>query len=451
MEQEIFSVTKLTKRIKEQLEHNFRNIMVEGEISNLRKPGYGNHLYFTLKDESALIKGVIFSSILRNIRYELKDGMKIIARADLNVYDKRGEYQLIVKSVYPTGIGSLKMRFEQLKKKLEAEGLFDERYKKQIPSLPKRIGVVTAITGAAIKDVISVIQRRFLNISVIIRSVKVQGTAAAGEIAQAIEDFNEYGNVDVLIVGRGGGSFEDLFPFNEEVVARAIFDSRIPIISAVGHERDYSIADFVSDLRAATPSAAAELVIKNKDDLRNTLNYLGDSLRKRIREIIHDRQNIAARFSERFLDFIPQQFFTKYKINLIHISQSLSESLNISLNLSKSRIHGLQLRIINSSPVLKMNEMLGSIRHFDTLIKNRIHLMILGKNEELSLLTGKIDAYSPLKTLSRGYSITYDNNGEVLRNASRVKEGTDIVTVLETGRLFSKVTGSSGAEGLKQG
>ena len=266
MSNNILSVTELTKSIKLLLEDNFPKVWVEGEISNYIKHSSG-HRYFTLKDEGAQIKCVIWRGMSGYLSFEPDNGMKVKAHGQVTVYERSGQYQLIVSSMQPAGIGQLEIAFQQLKIKLQNEGLFDDSHKKPIPQYPERIGVVTSPTGAAIRDIIKVINRRAPWVEIIIRPAAVQGENAAKDIAQAIEDFNRYGQVDTLIVGRGGGSLEDLWPFNEEITARAIFASKIPVISAVGHQIDFTISDFVADLRAPTPSAAAEVAVPDGTEL----------------------------------------------------------------------------------------------------------------------------------------------------------------------------------------
>ena len=263
---QVLTVAELTRRIKSVLETDFTDVSVKGEISNFKHHPSG-HFYFTLKDESAQLQAVMWRSRNYTLYFTPQDGMKVVARGNIAVYEPRGQYQIDVLQLQPLGIGELQLAFEKLKQKLVEEGLFDPAHKKPIPTFPENIGIVTSPTGAAIQDIINIISRRFPAVELILSPVRVQGPGAAEEIAQAIKDFNTYGNVDVLIVGRGGGSLEDLWAFNEEIVARAIYASRIPIISAVGHEIDFTIADFVADLRAPTPSAAAELVVRNREEL----------------------------------------------------------------------------------------------------------------------------------------------------------------------------------------
>lgn len=274
----IYKVSELTSNIKIILEDSFPAVWVEGEISNFRNPSSSGHFYFTLKDERSELKCAFFRRNNEKIKFSIKDGMHVICSGRVGVYEKRGEYQLSVMGMEPKGIGALQLAFEQLKERLFKEGLFDESRKRPIPLVPNRIGVVTSPTGAAIRDVLHVLKKRFSNVEVIINPVKVQGDGAKEEIAAAIKDFNTLNNVDVMIVGRGGGSIEDLWAFNEEMVVRAIYDSKIPVISAVGHEIDWTISDFVADLRAPTPSVAAELVIAKKSELIERLDDIEEKI-----------------------------------------------------------------------------------------------------------------------------------------------------------------------------
>ena len=273
VEQKIRTVSELTQDIKEVLESIFEEVLVEGEISNLRQPSSG-HSYFSLKDESAQIKGVLFRSDGARLKFVLQDGMRVVCRGRVGVYERDGQYQLYVAHVEPKGKGALQMAFEQLKEKLAKEGLFDESRKRPLPFLPQTIGVITSPTGAVVRDILQVLQRRFSASHVVIYPVRVQGEEAASEIAKAIEDFNTLLSVDVIILARGGGSLEDLWSFNEELVARAIYHSSTPIISAIGHETDYTIADFVADRRAPTPSAAAEIVMPARLELEEKIRHL---------------------------------------------------------------------------------------------------------------------------------------------------------------------------------
>ncbi|MBI4125717.1 MAG: exodeoxyribonuclease VII large subunit [Deltaproteobacteria bacterium] len=275
----MYSVSELTKDIRALLEGRFPEVWVSGEVTDFRGNRAGRHWYFSLKDESSKIRAIIFGAADRRFPFDLEDGLEVICRGKINVYPPTGQYSLIIDHVEPKGIGALQLAFEQLKKKLQAEGLFDREHKKSLPFLPKKIGVVTSPTGAAIRDILNILQRRFPSVDVLLVPALVQGEGAAQSIAEGIRLLNQREDIDVMIVGRGGGSMEDLWAFNEEVVARAIFDSRIPVISAVGHEIDFTIADFVADVRAPTPSAAAELAVPNVQDLLTRVGRLKERLK----------------------------------------------------------------------------------------------------------------------------------------------------------------------------
>jgi exodeoxyribonuclease VII large subunit len=354
----IFSVSELTQLIKLQLEQGFDYLWVEGEISNFRIPSSG-HFYFTLKDERSQIRAVMFRSQNRGLDFQPEDGLTVICRGRLNVYETRGEYQLILDYLEPKGLGALQLAFEQLKQRLVNEGLFDPAHKKPLPLLPRKIGIVTSPTGAALQDILNIIERRFANVEILICPVKVQGEGAGQEIASALQDLNQMPEIDVIILARGGGSIEDLWPFNEEVVARAIYHSQIPVISAVGHEIDFTIADFVADLRAPTPSAAAELVVKNKGDLSSTLD------------------NLSAR---------------------------LGHSMKKVYELSHSHFIFLQKRIPD------LRKMIPSLRlkidEYSERIVFHVSKGMRLKNEKVEGMMGRLNALSPLNVLKRGYSIT---------------------------------------------
>lgn len=391
-EQRIYSVTELTKEIKGELEEQFASIWVEGEISNLVTPRSG-HTYFTLKDQSSQIRAVIFKYVGSRLKFQLENGLQVLLRGSVSVYVPRGEYQLIVNYAEPRGAGALQLAFEQLKKRLAGEGLFEKEYKKPIPLLPKKIGVVTSATGAAIRDILNVVNRRFANVHILIAPVRVQGTEAPAEIARAIDTFNQLSDIDVLIVGRGGGSLEDLWAFNEEIVARSIFASKIPVISAVGHEIDFTISDFVADLRAPTPSAAAELVVQNKENLINTVNVLTTRLKNAI-------ANMLSRLKETTQQYI------------------------IRLQDPRRRIGELQQRVDDLH-----HRLTTSFQH--TIDKKRY---------QFETVFGKLDSLSPLTLLSRGYAIC--RNATTLRaikTTADVNIGEDVLVRLSEGELCCEV------------
>jgi len=345
----ILTVTELTKSIKRLLEDNFPKLWVEGEISNYIKHSSG-HRYFTLKDDTAQIKCIIWKGMSRYLLFEPENGMKVKACGQVTVYERSGQYQLIVSAMQPVGVGELELAFQQLKAKLEKEGLFDDRHKKPIPEYPEKVGVVTSPTGAAVKDIIKVISRRAPWIEIIVRPSSVQGETASAEIAQAIHDFNEYAKVDLLIVGRGGGSLEDLWPFNEEQTARAIFESQIPVISAVGHQIDFTISDFVADLRAPTPSAAAELAVPDGAELRG--NFI-ESYRRmcliQLENIESHKANLQNQVN-RYGIRKPMEIVNTRMQRLDELNQSFQKTAMHMIERHRSNLSMTQARLTSASP-----------------------------------------------------------------------------------------------------
>ncbi len=391
-EQKVLSVSEVTNLIKVALESSFAQVWIQGEVSNAKLHTSG-HLYFTLKDAGAQISAVMWRSRVSNLHFKPEDGMKVIARGSITVYPPRGNYQIDVVQLQPLGIGELQLAFERLKKKLAAEGLFEETHKKPIPEYPERIGIVTSVSGAALQDIRSVLSRRFPTLEVVIYPVRVQGAGAAEEIAEAIREMNRYGNVDVMIVGRGGGSLEDLWAFNEEVVARAVYASKIPIISAVGHEVDFSIADFVADLRAPTPSAAAELVVRDRTELLDILRNLCYTMRQNVEDritVLRDRiQSLLSSYS-----------FNKPKDLLRQFAQR-NDELERGLNLAMT------------------------------------HLQELSRGRQLSLHQ-RLEALSPERVLGRGYAMIRQD-GKVVMSAKTLHEGERASIQFHDGEVPARV------------
>ncbi len=391
-EQKVLSVSEVTSLIKVALESSFAQVWIQGEVSNAKLHTSG-HLYFTLKDAGAQISAVMWRSRVSNLHFKPEDGMKVIARGSITVYPPRGNYQIDVVQLQPLGIGELQLAFERLKKKLAAEGLFEETHKKPIPEYPERIGIVTSVSGAALQDIRSVLSRRFPTLEVVIYPVRVQGAGAAEEIAEAIREMNRYGNVDVMIVGRGGGSLEDLWAFNEEVVARAVYASKIPIISAVGHEVDFSIADFVADLRAPTPSAAAELVVRDRTELLDILRNLCYTMRQNVEDritVLRDRiQSLLSSYS-----------FNKPKDLLRQFAQR-NDELERGLNLAMT------------------------------------HLQELSRGRQLSLHQ-RLEALSPERVLGRGYAMIRQD-GKVVMSAKTLHEGERASIQFHDGEVPARV------------
>jgi exodeoxyribonuclease VII large subunit len=387
-ENNVITITELTRQIKYSLESAFPRVWVEGEISNFKQHTSG-HLYFTLKDEGAQLSALMWRSRVPSLAFQPEDGMKVIARGSITVYPPRGNYQLDVDQIQPMGLGELQRAFERLKQKLDAEGLFDVEHKKPIPEFPECIGLVTSETGAALQDIRSILSRRHPSVEVILVPVRVQGAGAAEEIAGAINTMNQYGGIDVLIVGRGGGSLEDLWAFNEEVVARAIYASNIPIISAVGHEIDFSIADFVADLRAPTPSAAAELAVRDRSELledignlcytmRGTLDHRVSGLRERTANLVtsysfNRPKDLVREFSQRV-----DELERSIGISFVHLLQTVRQQCN-----SLQR----QLRALNPGDVLKRGY---AIVRKDGRTVSSVHLLRYDDDADIQFHDGTI-------------------------------------------------------------
>ncbi|HDL18081.1 MAG TPA: exodeoxyribonuclease VII large subunit [Bacteroidetes bacterium] len=350
----IYSISEITREIKQILESAFPPIWLEGEISNFKRHSSG-HLYFVLKDEKAQIPAVMWRSYNSRLFFTPRDGIKVLANGNITVYERRGTYQFEVVQLQPAGIGELQLAFEQLKQKLREEGLFAPERKKPVPPYPERIGIVTSPTGAALQDMLSVFGRRFPGIQLILAPVRVQGEGAAEEIARAITDFNEYGEVDLLIIGRGGGSLEDLWPFNEEMVARAIFASEIPVISAVGHEVDFSISDFVADLRAPTPSAAAELAVKNKTELREYFRSSIAGMYRDIREQISYYIEKVDHLQNSYALKRPSDVIRQYQQRLDELTKSMELQYQYLMDSRKQQINSLHKQLISLSPQSILN------------------------------------------------------------------------------------------------
>lgn len=393
-ESQIFSIGKLTDYIKQKLESdsNLINIWVRGEISNYTKHGNG-HLYFTLKDETSQIKCVMFNSSASSLKFEPEHGMKVLVLSSIGVYKLYGNYQLIVSEMHPDGLGILHQKFLMLKEKLEKEGLFSKKHKKPIPRFPKTIGIITSPTGAAIKDLINILTRRFPNINIKIAPTLVQGVEASKDIVKSIELLNRIKGIDVIILGRGGGSLEDLWCFNEEIVARAIFKSEIPIISAVGHETDFTISDFVADYRAPTPSAAAEIAVPDKNELLRDINHLKERLLLKVKRTLDFKKQSLESIMDRPI----------FKRPLDFINQYLQQIDEIILNSSKAISNFLKL-----------------------------------KRKELEIITATLHSVNPKAVLSRGYSIA-TNKGKIIKTIADVKINDLIDIVIQKGEIKSQV------------
>ena len=437
------TVSELNRQARALLERGLGRVWVEGEISNLARPASG-HVYFSLKDETAQLRCAWFRQRQRGPTIHLKNGDRMLAFGKISIYEARGDYQLIVEQVEEAGEGELRRRFEALKKALDAEGLFDEERKQPLPTLPNRIGVVTSPSGAAIRDIISVLRRRFPAIPVVVYPTAVQGETAADEIAAAIRKAEDRGECDVLIVGRGGGSLEDLWSFNEEAVARAIADCDIPIVSAVGHEVDVTIADLVADLRAPTPSGAAELVVPDQAEWQRQLDRTAGRIASLGRRYLEDRFQSLDWLSRRLMQSSPAATLARQRAWLTNLRQVMVAAIRHELTHRGRLVEAATARLLQHSPSGVVQRAIG--RH-DAL---RQRLVVAGqqqierRDQRLRLAARALDSVSPLATLDRGYAIVSDaSTGRVLTDATGVEPGRTITARLATGELEATVTRST--------
>ena len=444
----IFSITELTRKIKDVLTKEIGQVWVEGEISNLKQYASG-HTYFVLKDNSAQLSAVLFSNArtaLSDITC-LKDGQRVKAGGAISVFEGRGQYQLVVRTIESAGVGELMERYEALKKKLKAEGLFESSQKKSLPLLPQRIGVVTSPSGAVIHDILNVLSRRFPNMQVLLTPVKVQGEGSAASIAKAIQWLNascgrgSQHPVDLIIVGRGGGSLEDLWAFNEEIVARAVFASEIPVISAVGHEVDFTLTDFVADLRAPTPSAAAELAVPPKSEFERRISQRNDDLR---RLLLQHHTILALRLEKLSGTSVlqhPEQMVDRYSQKVDYLDMRLQHAARQRVGGERQRAEQIfsKMRLIRERRLSDLKVRLeGSSRSMNLAVLT----LIEQSKSRISTLKSQLVLLSPLKILERGYSLTRSADGVLIRSVDDVKPGVAIVTQVADGFIRSKVESS---------
>lgn len=434
------TVSQLTSQIAQQLQSRFENVWVEGEASNPRFAGAG-HCYFDLKDGSALIGAVIWKSALaRVLRFKLETGAQVLVRGSISVYAPSGRYSLVVDRIEPKGAGAMQKRYEELKKKLASEGLFDELRKRPIPFLPRRIGVVTAKEGAAVRDILHTILDRFPRASVVLRPSRVQGEGAAAEIAQAIADLNELSDVDVLIVGRGGGSLEDLWAFNEEIVARAIAGSRIPVISAVGHEIDYTIADFVADLRAKTPTDAGTLVVPSLEELEETL---ADRRGRLILAARSQWQSLQERVRSQENHWVFRSLRDRVeglRAQLASELETLQSRFAKSFRTRQDCLSRLAERLSRMRPDARLARQQGRIFEFWRRLDAAGQRALAEPKRRYAVLAERLEGRSPVAILARGYSIARkEGEARFLTDVNRLKPGDTVETKLQKGRFFSRV------------
>jgi len=433
----IYSVTELNAEIKALLEKSYPFIWISAEISNLRIPTSG-HNYFSLKDARSQISAVMFRGQIRNLQFKLADGLAVTGFGRLSLYEPRGTYQIIFEYLEPKGVGALQMAFEQLKEKLALEGLFDEKHKKQLPFLPALLGIITSPSGSVIHDIINITERRYPNLDIRIMPVKVQGDDAADEIGAAIDMLNRHKLADVAILARGGGSLEDLQAFNTERVARAIFASQIPIISAVGHETDYTIADFVADLRAPTPSAAAELAVPVKYDLLKNIKEFEYLLYYNINHYIQQRRLIVAQTQKRLVD--PRRRTEDARLKLDDYANRLFRAVSGRLNQIRERLQWRRTHLHAHNPIRQIQRFRDGLQQDKFALARELHATINRDRSSLREITSKLNAFNPASILSRGYSITRTlPDRKVVRTAESVKIEQDLEIILAEGKIESRV------------
>ena len=438
---EVVTVSELTTRIRGVLESTQGEVLVEGEIANSRLWKTG-HLYFTLRAEHAQLKAVMFRAAVRYLRFTPEDGLRVIARGRVTVYEPKGEYQIVCEQLQPQGVGALQVAFDQLKRTLEADGLFEATRKRPLPLLPRQIGVVTSLHGAALQDILKVLARRHPTAHVVIRPVRVQGEGAAGQIARGIDQLSRQEGVDVIIVGRGGGSLEDLWAFNEEPVARAIATATVPVISAVGHEIDVTISDLVADIRAATPSAAAEIVVAGRDELLGRVDQLSDRLRATLRDTVRRLLTSVLELDRRpGVAGWPARLAIRGR-HAAELTHALTQATRSTLVTRERRLRSAQLQLEAHAP----GRRLEASRTRLVVAGERLGAAIVHRRQRLEGrlgdLTGRLEALSPLGVLARGYAVCWNaNRTAIVRDASAVSVGDDVAITLRQGQLTCTVTG----------
>ena len=445
IQQRIYTVSELTFSIKSLLEEKFPFVWISGEISNFRMP-VSKHFYFTLKDENAQIRAVMFRGQNRKLKFTLEDGLSIIGLGRINLYEPRGNYQIIFEYLEPKGIGALQLAFEKLKKRLSEEGLFDDKYKSPLPFLPNKICIITSPSGAVIHDVIDIIRRRFYNISIEIIPVKVQGDGAVQEIVSAFDIINKLAESDdgaeVAILARGGGSIEDLAAFNSEEVARAIFASKIPVISAVGHETDYTISDFVADLRAPTPSAAAELVVPLKNELKNRCDEMFKNLIARIYYNIDKLNSTLNEINNRLVD--PRKNIQDFRLRIDDYTDRLLKSIYNIIDKWRAQLIWMSRSLYANSPYKHINNLNVILKQLNGNLLSSIDIYLQNRRSKTIVLASRLKDLSPIAILDRGYSITRTiPDAVVVRDPKMVKLGQDLEVMVAKGSLICRVEGKS--------
>jgi exodeoxyribonuclease VII large subunit len=444
-ERKIYTVSELTSEIKQTLEE-YGIIWIQGEISNFKHHSSG-HMYFSLKDDKAQLKAACFRRQNSYLKFRPEDGLEVLVRGRISVYEPRGDYQAIVEYMEPMGIGSLQLAFEQLRERLRKEGLFDEEKKLPLPLLPGKIGIVTSPTGAAIRDMLRVLERRNASLHVLLYPAPVQGTGAAGIIAEGVRYLNTREDIDVIIVGRGGGSMEDLWAFNEEAVARAIFESRIPVISAVGHEVDFTIADFVADLRAPTPSAAAELVSGAREDLRATVHSLSGRIVQALRLTLERRRAALERLCRNRAFNVAPNKVREFQQRFDEASLRMTQEIQGYLSRLRHRCEVVHTRLTRADLRQNIRHREENLAKMRQMLFSGVRIKLQDERSRLQLAMGRLAALSPLAILDRGYAICRTGDGAVLKKAQEVQTGDRLDVTLSEGSLGCRVEQTRGTPG----
>ena len=441
----IFTVSRLNQTVRLLLEQEMGHVWISGEISNFTQPSSG-HWYFTLKDDTAQVRCAMFRNSNRRVTFRPQHGQQVLVRANITLYEPRGDYQIIVESMQPAGEGLLQQKYEQLKAKLQAEGLFDQQYKQPLPSPAHCVGVITSKTGAALHDILHVLKRRDPSLPVIIYPTAVQGDDAPGQIVHAIELANARLECDVLIVGRGGGSLEDLWSFNDERVARAIFNSAIPVVSAVGHETDVTIADFVGDLRAPTPSAAAEIVSRNQQELLRQIQSVQQRLGMAMDYYIANRNRRFTQMFHRLQQQHPQLRLARQQTVLERLRQRMNFALENKIKQANQRQQRGSQRLNQQNPQSRIYRAQTRIQQLEYRLAENVRARLSEQRERFGNVVTHLEAVSPLSTLARGYSVTTATDGKVLKQTKQVKAGDVLTTRLSDGWVESEVKGVTAAK-----
>lgn len=435
------TVQALTKYIKKKfdVDPHLRNVYVKGELSNVKHHTSSGHIYFTLKDEKTQIKAVMFASHARQVKFKPESGAKVLIKGDVNVYEGGGQYQLYAQTMEPDGLGSLYLAFEQLKEKLQKEGLFSDLNKKMIPTFPRKIGVVTATTGAAIRDICTTIKQHYKLTDIIIFPALVQGENAAKSIVQAIEQANHTPGIDTLIVARGGGSIEDLWAFNEEIVARAIFNSVLPVISGVGHETDTTIADLVADVRAATPTAAAKRAVPSSEDLTRYLLTKKSQLFQLTQARIRNEKAKLERLQRSYPLAYPDRLYRPFIEHITRMDEQLHQSTINYLKEKKQYVNQFEHRLQLRSPLQRLRYEKTRVENDQKLLKNAVLKQFNEKKEQFRAIIRTLEALNPLAIMTRGYSLTY-HDGSVIKSIQDIKVQDEVQFHLHDGKATATIT-----------